>query len=93
MNLNRQKYLNAPSLDGVNVIDVENKSSAMSAGLQVGDIILRVDDINIKSYSDIIQINRQNLRKAGDYISLDIWRNDSTFTIPIELKNYDTLLY
>lgn len=93
MNLNRQKYLNAPSLNGVNVIDVENKSSAMKAGLQVGDIILRVDDINVKSYSDIIQVNRQNLRKAGDYILLDIWRNDTISTISVELKNYDNLLY
>ena len=93
MNLNRQKYLNAPSLNGVNVIDVENKSSAMKAGLQVGDIILRVDDINVKSYSDIIQVNRQNLRKAGDYILLEIWRNDTISTISVELKNYDNLLY
>ena len=93
MNLNRQKYLNAPSLNGVNVIDVENKSSAMNAGLQVGDIILRVDDINVQSYSDIIQVNRQNLRKAGDYILLDIWRNDTISTISIELKNYNKLLY
>ena len=93
MNLNRQKYLNAPSLNGVNVIDVENKSSAMKAGLQVGDIILRVDDINVKSYLDIIQVNRQNLRKVGDYILLDIWRNDTISTISVELKNYDNLLY
>ena len=93
MNLNRQKYLNAPSLNGVNVIDVENKSSAMIAGLQVGDIILRVDDIEVQSYSDIIQVNRQNLRKSGDYISLDVWRNDTIFTISVELKNYEKLLY
>ena len=50
-------------------------------------------NINVKSYSDIIQVNRQNLRKAGDYILLEIWRNDTISTISVELKNYDNLLY
>ena len=72
---------------------MENKSSAMKAGLQFGDIILRVDDIKVQSYSDMIQVNQQNLRKSGDYILLDIWRNDTIFTISVELKNYDKLLY
>ena len=93
MNVNVKKYLNTPFLKGVVVIDVENKSSAMIAGVQIGDVILKIDDISINSYQDIININRLNLRKAGDYILLDIWRSGATIQILVELKNYDAILY
>ena len=93
MNMNVKKYLNAPFTEGVVIIDVENKSSAMTAGLVIGDIILKVDDLFINSYQDILNINRLNLRKAGDYILLDIWRDGVTFQVSLELKNYDEILY
>ena len=93
MNVNVQKYLDTPFSNGAVVIDVENKSSSMAAGLQIGDVILKIDDTSINSYQDIINVNRLNLRKAGDYILLDIWRVDTTFQIPVELKNYNEMLY
>ena len=93
MNMNVKKYLNASFIGGAVIIDVENKSSAMIAGLEVGDVILKVDDIFINSYQDILNINRLNLRKAGDYILLDIWRNGTKFQVSLELKNYDEMLY
>ena len=42
---------------------------------------------------DILNINSLNLRKAGDYILLDIWRDGVTFQVSLELKNYDEILY
>ena len=93
MNENVQRYLNTPFLDGVVVIDVEKKSSAKNAGLQIGDIILKIDELSINSYQDIININRLNLRKAGDYILLDVWRDGEIIKKSVELKNYDDILY
>ena len=88
MNLNVKKYLNAPFNKGVVIIDVEKKSAAMEAGLQVGDIIFKVDDIVVNSNQDFININNENLRKSGDIVILEVWRSGIFYTIELELKNY-----
>ena len=89
LNANVKKYLNTSLNNGVVVIDVEKKSSAMDAGLKVGDIIFKVDDIVVNSNQDFININSENLRKAGDTIILEIWRSGNFYTIELELKNYE----
>ena len=82
-------YLNIPFDGGVVIIDVEKKSSAMLAGLKVGDIIFKVDDIVVNSNQDFININSENLRKSGDTIILEIWRSGNFYTIELELKSYE----
>ena len=89
LNANVKKYLNTSLNNGVVVIDVEKKSSAMDAGLKVGDIIFKVDDIVVNSNQDFININSENLRKSGDTILLDIWRSGIFYTVELELKNYE----
>ena len=88
MNFNVKKYLNAPFDKGAVIIDVEKKSAAMEAGLQVGDIIFKVDDIVVNSHQDFININNENLRKSGDIVILEVWRSGVFYTIELELKNY-----
>ena len=88
MNLNVKKYLNVPFDEGAVIIDVEKKSAAMDAGLKVGDIIFKLDDIVVNSNQDFININNENLRKSGDIVILDIWRLGTFHTIELELKNY-----
>jgi len=88
MNPNVKKYLNVPFDKGAVIIDVEKKSAAMDAGLQVGDIIFKVDDIVVNSNQDFININNENLRKSGDIVILEVWRAGTFYTIELELKNY-----
>ncbi len=88
MNVNVQKYFNVPFLNGVVVVDIEKKSAGMIAGLKIGDIISKVDGIFVNSNADINTVNRQNFRKAGDYIDLEIWRDGKFLNISLELKNY-----
>ena len=88
MNLNVRKYLNAPFDNGVVIVDIEKKSTAMLAGLKIGDIILKVDGILVNSNEDINAVNRQNFRKVGDQIELEVWRNHEILSIFLELKNY-----
>ena len=89
MNSNVKKYLNVPFDQGVVIIDVEKKSAAMQAGLKVGDIIFKVDDIIVNSNQDFININNENLRKSGDIILLEVWQSDTLNLIELELKNYE----
>ena len=88
MNTTVQNYLNVPFSNGAVIIDIEKKSTGMIAGLKIGDIILKVDGILINSNEDINTVNRQNFRKAGDQIQLEIWRQGENIKINLELKNY-----
>ena len=88
MNSNVQKYFDVPFNNGAVIVDIEKKSTAMFAGLKIGDIILKVDGILVNSNEDINAVNRQNFRKVGDQIELEIWRNYEILPIPLELKNY-----
>ena len=89
INTNVKKYLNFPYDNGAVVVDVEKKSAAEESGIKVGDIIFKLDDIVVNSYQDFININNENLRKSGDIISLDIWRNQETIKINLELKSFE----
>ena len=88
MNVTVQKYLSVPFNNGVVIVDIEKKSTGMIAGLKIGDIILKVDGILINSNEDINTVNRQNFRKAGDKINLEVWRQGEILNIDLELKNY-----
>tara|TARA_Y100001970_G_scaffold23186_1_gene27154 strand:+ start:7862 stop:8971 length:1110 start_codon:yes stop_codon:yes gene_type:complete len=88
MNTTVQNYLNVPFNNGAVIVDIEKKSTGMVAGLQIGDIILKVDGILINSHEDMNNINRQNFRKAGDTVYLEVWRQGETLSVNLELKNY-----
>ena len=88
MNITVQKYLNVPFNNGAVIVDIEKKSTSMVAGLKISDIILKVDGILINSNEDINTVNRQNFRKAGEFIFLEVWRNNEILEIKLELKNY-----
>ena len=60
----------------------------MFVGLKIGDIILKVDGILVNSHEDMNTINRQNFRKAGDQINLEVWRQGEILDMNLELKNY-----
>lgn len=89
INNNVKKYLNYPYDNGAVVIDVEKQSTADISGITVGDIIFKVDDILVNSYQDFININNENLRKSGDIVKIQIWKNNNLEIINLELKNFE----
>ena len=89
INNNVKKYLNYPYDNGAVVIDVEKQSTADISGIKVGDIIFKVDDILVNSYQDFINVNNENLRKSGDIIKIQIWKNNKLEIINLELKNFE----
>ncbi len=58
--------------EGAYVYYVENGSCAEDAGLSSGDIITKVGDYDIKSYSDLANAIRQY--KAGDTVKITVYR-------------------
>ena len=68
------------------IIDIEDRSSGEKAGLQIGDIILKVNDKKINTWQDIKKIIDEDLLKPGDKIKLIILRNDNQYELNLSLE-------
>ena len=81
-----QRYLRLPTSEGVLITDVEKRSSGERAGLQIGDVILAVDNRKINSPKDIIRVIDEGLHKVGDIVTLTILRENNSIDIQLELE-------
>lgn len=76
------KYYNLPI--GVYIKSVENFSPAQKSGLKVGDVITKINNIEVKSINELnVQKNQCNI---GDTITLTISRNGEFQDITITLE-------
>lgn len=75
------KRYNVPA--GVLVEDVSPLSGAFNAGLKRGDIITKIDDKAVKTYSELEEI--KNKRKVGETIKLEIYRDGKTLAMNVLL--------
>ena len=64
---------------GVFVYSVEEGSAAEKAGLQMGDVITRVDDSSVSSLEDLTAVKKQY--SAGDTVTLTVYRQGETITV------------
>ncbi|MCR4403502.1 MAG: trypsin-like peptidase domain-containing protein [Firmicutes bacterium] len=69
---------------GVVVAYVYPKSPAEKAGLRDGDVILKVDGKAVETISQLQ--NEVRARKAGERITLQIWRNKAARYVPVTLE-------
>ena len=81
-----QRYLRLPTSEGVIITDVEKRSSGERAGLQIGDVILAVDNRKINSPKDIIRVIDEGLHKVGDNVTLTILRESNSIDIQLTLE-------
>lgn len=68
---------------GVYVVSVKENGAAEKAGLAKGDIITAVNGTKVSSYEDLAAI--KNKYKAGDTITLTIWKSGSTKDVKLTL--------
>jgi len=76
------------NVSGVLVNRVVKGGAAAAAGIEVGDVILKVDGENVKTSNDLQ--NQIVLRRAGDKVNLTLWRNGKEFVKTITLKSLDS---
>jgi len=81
-----QRYLRLPTSEGVIITDVEKRSSGERAGLQIGDVILEVDNQKINAPKDIIRVIDEGLYKVGDNVTLTILRENNSIDIRLTLE-------
>ena len=76
-----QQYSNM--VVGAYVRSVDEGSCSQKAGLQVGDIITQVDNKDITTYEELI--DAKNTKRAGDELTLTVYRDGSYQTIVVTL--------
>lgn len=76
-------YLKAPGTDGALVADVSPGGPAEKAGLQKGDIIVKLKGEKIKTPEDLTGVIKRN--KVGTKIVLDILREGKSMSISMTL--------
>ena len=67
--------------EGVFVYSVEEGKAADQAGLQMGDVITKVDDHDIKTMEDLTAVKKEY--SAGDTATLTIYRGGETMTVEL----------
>lgn len=74
--------------EGVYIDDVEEGSGASQGGLQKGDVITRIDNVQIRKFSDLT--GYIGSKRPGDEVEVTVLRNGRERTVPVELTRYET---
>lgn len=71
--------------NGMYVISVQDNSGAESAGLRKGDIITKIDNVPVSSFSDLSVL--VGSRRPGDKVNVSYLRNGRETTVPVTLHD------
>jgi serine protease Do len=71
--------------EGVYITDVPTTGAAYAAGLRKGDVITRIDGVNVYSGADMV--GKIATYRPGDKINISYKRDGKETTIPIVLRN------
>lgn len=74
------------TMPGARIEEVGKDSCAEKAGLQAGDVVTKLDETVIKTANDLI--NAKNKHKAGDTITLEVYRKGEKLTVTVVLDEY-----
>lgn len=77
--------LNLPVVRGVVVESVEPGSPAQKSGIQAGDVITKVDEVNVTSSDTLIDYIRQ--KEPGTVVIFEVWRNGLKRAARVKLES------
>lgn len=80
------RYFRLKSTNGAIVTEVERGSPADRAGLEIGDVIIEINDKKVRSRSEIWKVIEDSDLRAGDSIKLKVRRDRRTLTIVLNLE-------
>lgn len=78
------------NIDGVYVEAIEPESAAEEAGIVVGDVIKKVDEIEVHKYPDLT--GYLSTKRPGDTLQVFIDRNKEILELPLTLKERQKLI-
>lgn len=77
-------------IDGVYIGQVVEDSGAFDAELKEGDIIKKVDNVDIRKYADLI--GYLSAKRPGDELMVSVLRNKELMDFPVTLKERQTAI-
>ncbi len=78
-------YYNLDTDHGIIIIDIQEGKAGAKAGLQVGDIILSINNQIVTHNQDVVNIINNSYLKIGDSISALINRDGAELSVQIDL--------
>lgn len=84
LNALASKELGVPETEGFYIKKVSKKSGAEKAGLEKGDIIIKLDDENINTYADLS--GYINTKRPNDKVQVTFIRDGKNKTLPVVLS-------
>jgi len=78
--------LGLPKPQGAAVSNVEDNSPASKAGLEAGDVILKIDGHPVEGSADLSRTIRSV--KPGTKVNLTVWRSGKTREVPITVAEF-----
>ncbi|PIR12546.1 MAG: hypothetical protein COV50_08415, partial [Flavobacteriales bacterium CG11_big_fil_rev_8_21_14_0_20_35_7] len=85
LDADKAKIYEIPNTEGVIIVNVLDESAALKAGLKKDDVIIKMDEVEIKKYADLSGF--LGSKRPGDKISVTFIRAGVKKTIPVTLKN------
>ncbi len=85
MNADIAKYLGVNQTEGVYIFEVNPNGAAAEAGLEKGDIIIKINDVKINT---LPQLQEQLAKyRPGDTVDITVLRNNTPKVFHVKLKN------
>lgn len=84
---NLPKEFNVEVSEGVYVDQVEQGSGAAKAGIESGDVITRIDNVNIKKFSDLT--GYIGSKRPDDVVEVQVIRNGEFEVFDVRLTKYE----
>ena len=81
-----KNFLKIGNKTGVIITNIDIGSSGEKAGLSIGDVIVSVNSVDIHSLQDILKVINEGLHRTGDYIKLQIYRNNKIIDLDLKLE-------
>jgi len=91
LNAKNAEELNIDETEGVYIREVEIGSGADKAGLESGDIIKQLDNINISKFSDLKGF--LNTKSPNDVVNVTVLRNGKEKIFPVKLLKNETIAF
>ncbi len=82
------QYLGLKQSQGAIITNVERRSPAEKAGLKIGDVILAINDSPVNNADEISKIIDNLDLKAGEYLTLKIYRDNRYYNVKVKLETY-----
>lgn len=76
-------------IDGVYVSAVEDNSGAKKSGIKSGDIIKKLDNVEVSKFSDLSGYLKT--KRPNDIVNVEVLRDNTLKTIPVKLSKSDII--